>query len=131
MSERQLRESPMMGYLLDSLEEGCDIGHFGRLTFTLVARYFLPRPRLVSLLSRNPSFSKARAEALVNQVMAHDYSPPTRETILEWQKKQTFPICPSPGDPLACNVYRELTFPPHVYEEIEKFYNPELVEVGG
>ena len=32
-----LRDSPMMAHLMDALEAGTDIGHYGRLTFAMVA----------------------------------------------------------------------------------------------
>lgn len=44
---------------------------------------------------------------LVHQVKGHDYNPPKHERILEWQAKQDFAICPTPGGPGACNVYVE------------------------
>jgi hypothetical protein len=31
-----LRDSPMMAHLLDALEAGQDVGHYGRLTFVMV-----------------------------------------------------------------------------------------------
>ena len=49
-----------------------------------------------------------------------DDSPPRRERILEWQAKQDFPICPTPDDPDACNVYRELQFPEGIDEHIQE-----------
>ena len=36
MSQEQLRQSPMMAHLLDALDEGTDIGHYGKLTFAMV-----------------------------------------------------------------------------------------------
>jgi hypothetical protein len=58
----------------------------------------------------------------VLQVKGHDYNPPKRERILEWQAQQDFPICPDADDPGACNVYRELRFPGNVYENIGEFW---------
>ena len=62
-----------------------------------------------------------------------DYNPPRRERILEWQAQQEFPICPTPDDPGACNVYRELRFPQHVYDHISEFYQEQVEtrEFGG
>ena len=37
-----LRDSPMMAHLLDALEARTDMGHYGRLTFVMIARHFLP-----------------------------------------------------------------------------------------
>ena len=120
-----LRDSPMMAHLLEALQAGTDNGHFGRLTFAMVARYFLPEDELVLLLAKQPGQNEAEARALVHQVQAHDYSPPKRERILAWQAQQDFPICPTPDDPNNCNVYRELRFPDEVYERIGDYWEEE------
>ena len=112
----------MMAHLLDALEAGQDIGHFGRLTFAMIGRHFLDEEALVSLLAKQPDHGEADARALVRQVEAKEYSPPKRERILEWQAQQDFPICPNPDDPASCNVYRDLQFPDGVYEHIQEFY---------
>ena len=117
-----LRDSPMMAHLLDALEAGTDIGHYGRLTFAMIARHFLDEDEFVRLLSNQPDFSETEARALLRQVEGRDYNPPKRERILEWQAQQDFPICPTPDDPGSCNVYRELRFPQGVYDNIEEFY---------
>ena len=122
MTLNDLRNSEMMAHLLDALEAGTDIGHYGRLVVAMVGRHFADEDELVELLSRNPGFGRDEAEALVAQVTARDYNPPRRERILEWQARQDFPICPNPEDPRACNVYRDLQFPENVYEDIEEFY---------
>ncbi len=121
-----LRNSPMMAHLLAALESGTDIGHYGRLTFTMIARHFMEKEELVRLLSAQPEMSEEKARALVLQVNAHDYNPPRRERILQWQQQQEFPICPDPDDPQGCNVYRELKFPDPIYEHIEEFYEEQV-----
>ena len=117
-----LRDSPMMAHLLDALEAGTDIGHYGRLTFAMIARHFLSDDDLVRLLARQPDHSEAEAHALLRQVEQKGYNPPRRERILEWQAQQEFPICPTPDDATSCNVYRELRFPQEVYDHISDFY---------
>jgi len=117
-----LRESPMMAHLLAALESGTDIGHFGRLTFTMIARHFLEDDELVRLLSNQPDVDERKARALLLEVKARDYNPPKRSRILEWQAQQEFPICPDTEDPSSCNVYRELKFPEAIYQNIEEFY---------
>ncbi len=117
-----LRDSPMMAHLLDALEAGTDIGHYGRLTFAMIARHFLDEDEFVRLLSNQPDFSETEARALLRQVEGRDYNPPKRERILEWQAQQDFPICPTPDDATTCNVYRELRFPDNIYENINEFY---------
>ena len=121
MSVDDLRRSPMMSHLLDALERGEDIGHYGRLTFAMVARHFVDTEDLVRLLARGGDTDERKARALVKQVEDHDYNPPRRERILEWQAKQEFPICPNPDDPDACNVYKELDLPERVFEHIEEY----------
>jgi DNA primase large subunit len=118
----ELRRSPMMAHLLDALEKGTDIGHYGRLTFVMVARHFLSEETMVDFLSRQPDHNREDTEALVRQVKGHDYNPPKRERILEWQAQQDFPICPTPDEPGTCNVYQELRFPEGIYENINEFW---------
>jgi hypothetical protein len=117
-----LRDSPMMAHLLDALEHGTDVGHYGRLVFAMVARHFLDGDRIVDLLAKQPGQSEEEARSLLLQVEGRDYNPPKRERILEWQAQQDFPICPDVDDPQACNLYRELRFPDEVYESIGEFY---------
>ena len=121
MSVEDLRQSPMMNHLLEALDRGEDIGHFGRLTFAMIARYFVDNEELVQLLTKDRDTDENKARALVQQVEEIGYNPPRRDRILEWQKEQDFQICPNPDDPDACNVYNELTFPDEVYEDIQEY----------
>src|SRR5919199_3303151 len=98
-----LRDSPMMAHLLDALDAGTDIGHYGRLTFAMIARHFLDEDELIRLLANQPDQNEETAQSLVRQVEGRDYNPPKRERILEWQAQQGFPICPTPDDPRSCN----------------------------
>ncbi len=122
MPGQDLRASPMMAHLLDALERGEDIGHYGRLVFAIVARYFEPRAEVVRQLAMSAGFTEAEAQSLVHQVETHDYSPPTRRRVLAWQAHQEFPICREGDDPDGCNVYRDLVFPDDVYERIEDYH---------
>ncbi len=117
-----LRQNTMMRHLLEALESGQDIGHFGRLVFVMVARHFMSDDELVSLLCKGADCDDAKARALVAQVKQHDYSPPSRAKILEFQSRQSFPIVPDPHDPDQANVYRDLQFPDSVYGHIEEYY---------
>lgn len=121
-ADSELRQSPMMAHLLDALQDGTDIGHYGRLTFVMVARHFLETEPLVELLAGQPDMDEKAARMLIMQVQDRDYNPPQRQKILEWQSQQEFPICPTPDDPNGCNVYRDLQFPGQVYEHVEEFY---------
>lgn len=121
MSVKDLRRSPMMAHLLDALERGEDIGHYGRLTVAMVAHHFVDREQLAKLLAKGKGADEAEIRSLVQQVEERDYNPPRRERILEWQSKQDFLICPTPDDPDACNVYRDLDLPEEVFENIEEY----------
>lgn len=117
-----LSSSPMMAHLMEALEHGKDIGHYGRLTFVMIARFFLDEDEMVRLLTQDPDCSEEDARELIAQVKGHGYNPPKRDRILQWQREQDFPICPSPDDPSACNVYSELRFPDEIYENIGEFW---------
>ena len=117
-----LRDSPMMAHLLDALEKGTDIGHYGRLTFVMVARHFLPDEQIIDLLSHQPDHNATEARVLLKQVKERNYNPPKRERILEWQAQQDFAICPTPDEPGTCNVYQELRFPDDIYGNIQDFW---------
>jgi hypothetical protein len=122
MGVEVLRKNGMMAHLLDSLEAGQDIGHYGRLVFAMVARHFLSEEELLGYLQKNPNFGPEQARALYLQVQGKDYNPPRRERVLEWQQHQEFPLCPNPDDPDACNVYKDFQFPDHVYDNISEYY---------
>ena len=124
-----LRDSPMMAHLLDALKSGQDVGHYGRLTFVMVARFFLSDDEMLKLLARQPDHDEREMRALIQQVRERDYNPPKRERVLEWQAHQDFAICPWPDDPAACNVYRELVFPDGIYDNIQEFHE-ERAEAG-
>ena len=119
--EEALRQEPMMAHLMDSLEAGKDIGHYGRLVFAMIARHFMTDDELRSWLSKDPDFDDNAARALIRQVEGRDYNPPRRDRIVAWQKEQEFPILPNADDPDCGNVYRSLKFPDSVYEHIQEY----------
>ena len=121
MPVEDLRQSPMMGHMLDALDNGEDIGHYGRLVFAMIGRHFVSNDELVKLLIKDSDADEQEIKALVQQVEDKGYSPPRREKILEFQGQQDFPICPNPDDPDACNPYAELQFPDEVYESIQEY----------
>ena len=121
MPVEDLRQSPMMNHLLEALDRGEDIGHYGRLTFVMIARHFVSNDELVELLTKDGDADEQEIRALVQQVEEKGYSPPRRDRVLEWQSQQDFQICPNPDDPDACNVYNELSFPDEVYESIQEY----------
>ena len=121
MSVEDLKKSQMMNHMLEALESGEDIGHYGRLTFAMVAHHVLERDELVEWLSKDADTDENGASALAQQVEERGYNPPRRERILERQEQQDFPICPNPEDPDACNVYNELQLPDEVYQDIREY----------
>ncbi len=117
----ELRKDPMMVRLSDELKAGTDIGHYGRLVFTMIARHFLSESELKKSLCKDRDFSADQAQTLIDEVKAADYSPPKREKILEYQREQSFAIIENVDDPDLGNVYRTLKFPDHVYEHIAEY----------
>ncbi|HEY1984298.1 MAG TPA: hypothetical protein VGG85_02760 [Terracidiphilus sp.] len=125
----ELRRDSMMAHLLDSLDAGKDIGHYGRLVFAMIAHHFLPEQTVIDWLTKDRDFSAEAATVMLRQVEGRDYNPPRRERILEWQAEQEFPILPDANDPDCGNVYRNLKFPNNVYEHIQD-YQEEKVEAS-
>ena len=121
MAVEDLRRSTMMSHMLEALENGEDIGHYGRLTFAMISRYFVENEELVGLLTKDTDTDEQEVRALVQQVEEKGYNPPRREKILDWQSQQDFQICPDSDDPDACNIYNELTFPDGLYEDIQEY----------
>ena len=121
MAIEDLRQSPMMSHMLDALDNGEDIGHYGRLVFAMIGRHFVTNDELVELLTQDHDADDQEIRAMVQQVEDKGYSPPRREKILEYQDQQDFAICPNPDDPDSCNVYNELQFPDEVYESIQQY----------
>jgi len=122
MPFNDLKAEPMMAHLIATLDQGQSIGHYGRLVFTMIARHFVEPEELISSLEKDPECDRRQAESLVQQVESRGYNPPKRERILDWMRRQDFPICPEPADPGQCNVYRNLDFPKEVYDKIAEFY---------
>ena len=122
MAAEDLQKNAMMAHLMDALDHKKDIGHYGRLVFTMVARHFLSEEEVVASLAKDKDFSEEQARSLYQQVQSHDYNPPRREKILQYQQEQEFPIIPNPDDPDAGNVYRDLNFPDHVYQHISEYH---------
>jgi hypothetical protein len=121
MAIKDLRKSPMMTHLLDALEAGKDIGHYGRLTVAMVGHHYLEAEELFKTLAKGEGADETELKSLVQQTFTRDYNPPSRQRILEWQAQQDFAICPDPDDPNACNVYRDLDLPEAVIENIEEY----------
>ena len=121
MSIKDLRKNNTMAHILDALDDEKDIGHYGRLTFVMVAQYFADEEEVVAQLKKDRDFAEEDARSLYKQVKSKEYSPPSRDSILEWQSEQDFQIVTDPEDPDAGNVYQDLTFPESVYASISSY----------
>ncbi len=115
--EEELRKDSMMAHLLDSLSDGTDVGHYGRLVFAMVARHFMAHDEVLAWLTRDSDFSEEQAGQMLHQVEGRDYSPPRRERLMEWQREQEFQFM-DVNDPDSGNLYRNLKFPNEIYEHI-------------
>ncbi|AFL90054.1 hypothetical protein Terro_3845 [Terriglobus roseus DSM 18391] len=118
--EAELRKDPMMATLLDALDGGNDVGHYGRLVFAMVARHFLPHDEVLAWLTKDADFSDTQARAMLQQVEGRDYTPPKRERLIQWQAEQEFQFIDA-NDPDSGNLYRNLKFPSEIYEHIEHY----------
>ena len=122
MALEELKQSPMMSHLLNAMDRGEDVGHYGRLVFVMVGRHFLSEEELKEQLLKDKDCDDEKAETLIRQVEAKGYNPPKRDRIIEWMNQQDFAICEDPENPGACNIYKEIKFPPEVYEKISSYY---------
>jgi DNA primase large subunit len=127
MPVEDLKQSQMMNHMLEALENGEDIGHYGRLTFAMVGVYFANDDELVRVLTQDEDADEREVRAMVQQVREKSYNSPNRDKILAWQQKQDFQICPNPDDPDACNVYSELDMPQEILEDIQEYRAEEQV----
>jgi hypothetical protein len=121
MALEDLKQNGMMAHLIDSLDRHENIGHYGRLVFAMVGRYFLEEEEVVDYLMKDPDCDEGKARSIMQQVSSRDYNPPRRDRVLEWMKRQDFEICDEPSDPDACNVYKDLQFPRELYESIQQY----------
>ena len=124
--EAELRKDSMMAHLLDSLEAGKDIGHYGRLVFAMVARHFMPHEEVIAWMVKDKDDTPEKAQLLLRQVEGKDYNPPRRDKILYYQSQQDFPILPNPDDPDCGNLYRNLKFPTEIYDHISHYQEAKL-----
>jgi hypothetical protein len=76
----------MMKHVLEALDKGEDIGHYGRHTFAMVAHHFPEEDELVEWLAKDGDTDDNEARALAQQIEERGYNPPRRERVLEWQE---------------------------------------------
>ena len=116
MAIEDLKKDNMMNHLLASLEKGEDIGHYGKTRVHDGGAPFSDQDEVVEWLRKDPDCDEQKARGLLQQVQSRNYNPPRRERILEWMRKQQFPICPDAEDPDQCNLYRNFEFPGQISE---------------
>jgi len=121
MAVEDLRQSPTMSHVLDALDNGEDIGHYGRFVMAVVGRHFVENDELIKIMAQDKDADEKELRALLQQVEEKGYSPPKRDKILEYQSQQDFDIIPNPDDPDAGNLYQELNFPDEVFESIQEY----------
>lgn len=117
----ELRNDRMMARLIDDLQAGTDIGHYGRLVFAMIARHFGDEDEVVEILAHDEDFPEEKARVMVREVIDAGYSPPKRDKILDFQSRQDYPIIEDVDDPDLGNVYKDLRFPDEVYAHIEHY----------
>lgn len=122
MPAEELKQSAMMSHLIGALDRGQDIGHYGRLVFVMVGRFFLSDQELLDYMTKDKDCDEEKAREIIRQVEAKGYNPPKRERVIEWMNQQDFPICEDAENPNSCNIYKEVNFPPEVYEKISSYY---------
>lgn len=117
-----LRKSPMMAKLWDDLQNKVDIGHFGRLVFTIIARHYLSEDELIRLLANNLEVEDA--QVLLLEVNERNYNPPRPSVIRKWQLRQAYRIIPPDQEHNLAwgNVYAELKLPQEIYDQVGGFY---------
>ena len=68
MPVEDLRQSPMMGHMLDALDNGQDIGHYGRLVFAMIGHHFVSEDKFVERLAKDHDTNEREIPAMVQQV---------------------------------------------------------------
>ena len=66
MPVEDIKKNGMMAHLVDALDRGEDIGHYGRLVFAMVARNFLTDGEIVGCLRKDRDCDEEKAQALLN-----------------------------------------------------------------
>ncbi|MBV9297062.1 MAG: hypothetical protein JO145_15930, partial [Acidobacteriaceae bacterium] len=91
MALEDVQANPMMNHLVEALDRGKNIGHYGRLVFVMVSQYFLTENEIIALLTKDPDCDDEKARIILKQVKAHGYNPPKPDRILAWMNEQDFP----------------------------------------
>lgn len=60
-----LFDSPMMARIIEAIDKGEDVGHYGRLVFVMVARFFLTDEEMLTLLRKRPDFDAREARIMI------------------------------------------------------------------
>ncbi|MBV8866887.1 MAG: hypothetical protein JO210_15940 [Acidobacteriaceae bacterium] len=59
-ASEELKNDEMMKHLMEALERGQDIGHYGRLVFIMGARHFLNNDQLVEWMTKDKDCDEAK-----------------------------------------------------------------------
>lgn len=119
-----LRKNALMARLIEALEDGTDIGHYGRLTFCMVAAWLVDEETIVGALARDEDFTEDEARSMLKQVRDLGYSPPRPAKIRDWDSQQDFQMLPAELNPDDdANVYADLEFPDALYEQIRDYHD--------
>ena len=95
----------------------------------MVARHFLSEGELTALLRHNPGINDHEARSLNLPVQGKNYKPLRREHS-PMAERAELPDLPNPEDPDSCNVYKDLEFPPEVYEHIAGYDEEKVGQRG-
>ena len=127
MAVSELRKNDMMAHLLDSLEAGKDIGHYGRLVFAMVARPFPERQPAGEAVDEGQELRRGRREDAGRPGAEPRLQPAQagEDPAVSWSSRSS-PSAPTPTDPDACNVYKDLQFPEAVYAKINEYYQQKV-----
>ena len=95
MAADALRKNDMTAHLMDALDRGEDIGHYGRLVFVMVGRHFMDEDELVRHLKQRGGHGRGEGPGgWSSSGPVRHHNPPKRERIMEWQAPAGLPHLP-------------------------------------
>jgi hypothetical protein len=112
----------MMGHMLDALDNGEDIGHYGRLVFAMIGHHFVSEDELVKLLTKDPRHERAGDPGDGAAGPGEGLQPAAaREDPRVPEPAGTSRSAPIPTTQTPAIPYQELQFPDEVYESIQEY----------
>ena len=125
-----LKRNPMMRRIIQTMESGQDVGHYGRFIFTVVASYFIGEKEITDLLKRQPEIEDSEeALGFYLQVASARYVMPTSARIRAWDKSEeqkNFPLIIQ-GDRNSGNLYREIPLPQQALVSVRSYWREAAV----